>query len=86
MEALPDDSEPPSPDAPVRPRLDDVERVFDTQVFSEAPRVAALVREAAPKYREATKKNFEAFRTLTYFSPFLLGFKRGDGIPRVRDA
>ncbi|KDQ10716.1 hypothetical protein BOTBODRAFT_36031 [Botryobasidium botryosum FD-172 SS1] len=80
------DIEPPSPEAPACPRPDDVERVFDTRVFSETPRIAARIKDFAPEYREIAKKNIEAFRRLNpYFPPFLLGFKHGDGIPHYCD-
>ncbi|KDQ13889.1 hypothetical protein BOTBODRAFT_188332 [Botryobasidium botryosum FD-172 SS1] len=75
---------PPPPHVPARPRFDDVERAFDTRVFFEAPRIAAIMEASIPP--QVLKGIIERFGQLNpYFPPFLLGFKHGDSIPHFRD-
>ncbi|KDQ19780.1 hypothetical protein BOTBODRAFT_183823 [Botryobasidium botryosum FD-172 SS1] len=76
---------PPPPHEPALPRPDDVERVFDTRVFFEAPRFAAFLSKTTEP--QEVRKLIEEFRRLNPpFPPFLLGFKHGDQIPHFRDA
>jgi len=85
LEALLDDWNsigPLPPEEPACPRSDDVERVFDTRVFFDAPSLTALLRNESQK----AKESIEGFRRLNhYFPSFLRGLKHGDSIPRFRD-
>ncbi|KDQ07142.1 hypothetical protein BOTBODRAFT_39066 [Botryobasidium botryosum FD-172 SS1] len=75
----------PPPETPARPRPDDVERVFDTHICSDAPSMAALISDMGPELLKIVKTKIEVFRKIRhYFPPFLLEYKHGDGIPHFR--
>ncbi|KDQ19823.1 hypothetical protein BOTBODRAFT_183858 [Botryobasidium botryosum FD-172 SS1] len=75
----------PPPQVPARPKLDNVERVFDTHIYADAPRMAALINAMDPGSWKVMQKKMETFREMRhYFPAFLMEHKHGDWIPHFR--
>jgi len=76
----------PPAQLPACPKFDDMERVFDTEIFyAEEPNIVAGITEMEPEHRKMTEDAIETLRAqLSFFPPFIKGLKYGDGIPSQR--